>query len=525
MFYKGTLKSYDAAEQVGIIHLSDKDIDLHFSLDDFPNSTLEPQIGERVKCLIEEKDFKHIAKFIVRLDHKNARTEKPRNNIFYSEDEDLDVLKKAQQEKDQVLTENETLEKINPAIPQEFLENKQKLEQDKKLNNEKKALNEKPLNKAKAQNFKKSVDLVEKTKRPNSLSNHLTDLSNSTTPVETQETIQEQNTEAVVESHEQELTTKSKPSIAQAESLTIEDAKLLESVQLSNSNELMDQQNNSTLVVADRFNHAEQVSDEFSEQKDDIDNSVNEVESVDQSKKTGNSTVLLLKPEDEIKFPQTAPLSSFTQPVDVDIKGTLDLSHPTEIKPIQHEKHADSFITPSHESIHLGHAKTIVPLSSDPFEQLQHELGSRHTTSIPEHSRLNSDNKNYAESQQSLNNASVSEPRTEYSQQQNDENTLQKVKTQLAYKTHKVKPNKKAELNFNPWILMAVISVIILAAFAYFGFQKYELHKQEQEAKARYYLLEQQKAIEDQRKKMAKLSDKPIIPEHRRKELLGETAQ
>ena len=524
MFYKGTLKSYDAAEQVGIIHLSDKDIDLHFSLDDFPNSTLEPQIGERVKCLIEEKDFKHIAKFIVRLDHKNARTEKPRNNIFYSEDEDLDVLKKAQQEKDQVLAENETLEQTNPAIAQEFLENKQKLEQDKKLNNEKKALNEKPLNKAKSQDITKSVDFVAKAKQPNTSSNHSTDLTNSTTPVEVHETILE-NAEAVVERHEQELTTESKPSITQAESPIIEDSKPIESGQFSNSNELMDKQNNSTLVVAEHFNHAEQVSDEFSEQKDDIDNSVNEVESVDQSKKTGNSTVLLLKPEDEIKFPQTAPLSSFTQPVDVDIKGTLDLSHPTEIKPIQYEKHADSFITPSSESIHLGHAKTIVPLSSDPFEQLQHELGSRHTTSIPEHSRLNSDNKNYAESQQSLNNASVSEPRTEYSQQQNDENTLQKVKTQLAYKTHKVKPNKKAELNFNPWILMAVISVIILAAFAYFGFQKYELHKQEQEAKARYYLLEQQKAIEDQRKKMAKLSDKPIIPEHRRKELLGETAQ
>ena len=524
MFYKGTLKSYDAAEQVGIIHLSDKDIDLHFSLDDFPNSTLEPQIGERVKCLIEEKDFKHIAKFIVRLDHKNARTEKPRNNIFYSEDEDLDVLKKAQQEKDQVLAENETLEQTNPAIPQEFLENKQKLEQDKKLNNEKKALNEKPLNKAKSQDITKSVDFVAKAKQPNTSSNHSTDLTNSTTPVEVHETILE-NAEAVVERHEQELTTESKPSITQAESPIIEDSKPIESGQFSNSNELMDKQNNSTLVVAEHFNHAEQVSDEFSEQKDDIDNSVNEVESVDQSKKTGNSTVLLLKPEDEIKFPQTAPLSSFTQPVDVDIKGTLDLSHPTAIKPIQYEKHADSFITPSSESIHLGHAKTIVPLSSDPFEQLQHELGSRHTTSIPEHSRLNSDNKNYAESQQSLNNASVTESRTEYSQQQNDENTLQKVKTQLAYKTHKVKPNKKAELNFNPWILMAVISVIILAAFAYFGFQKYELHKQEQEAKARYYLLEQQKAIEDQRKKMAKLSDKPIIPEHRRKELLGETAQ
>ena len=524
MFYKGTLKSYDAAEQVGIIHLSDKDIDLHFSLDDFPNSTLEPQIGERVKCLIEEKDFKHIAKFIVRLDHKNARTEKPRNNIFYSEDEDLDVLKKAQQEKDQVLAENETLEQTNPAIPQEFLENKQKLEQDKKLNNEKKALNERPLNKAMSQDVTKKVDLVAKAKQPNSSSNYSTDLTNSTTPVEVHETILE-NAEAVVERHEQELTTESKPSITQAESPIIEDSKPIESGQFSNSNELMDKQNNSTLVVADHFNHAEQVSDEFSEQKDDIDNSVNEVESVDQSKKTGNSTVLLLKPEDEIKIPQTAQLSSFTQPVDVDIKGTLDLSHPTAIKPIQYEKHADSFITPSSESIHLGHAKTIVPLSSDPFEQLQHELGSRHTTSIPEHSRLNSDNKNYAESQQSLNNVSVSESKTEYSQQQNDENTLQKVKTQLAYKTHKVKPNKKAELNFNPWILMAVISVIILAAFAYFGFQKYELHKQEQEAKARYYLLEQQKAIEDQRKKMAKLSDKPIIPEHRRKELLGETAQ
>lgn len=89
MFHKGRLGSYDAVKQVGTIHLLDKDIQLHFLRKDFPNLTLEPQIGERVKCLIEEIENKYIAKFIVRLDHKNARTEQPLNDIFYKDQQAL----------------------------------------------------------------------------------------------------------------------------------------------------------------------------------------------------------------------------------------------------------------------------------------------------------------------------------------------------------------------------------------------------------------------------------------------------
>lgn len=491
MFYKGILKSYDATEKVGIIHLPDNEIDLHFSVDDFPNPTLEPQIGERVKCLIEEKDFKHVAKFIVRLDHKNARTEKPRNNIFYSEEEDLEALKKAQEEKEQELAENAELLKNDPSIPQEFLENKKKLEKEKKL-----------INKRKSEKKKLGIK-----KNP--------------------ETTQTQQNDATSDNAKRPFISTNKlissTSISTAQKAEVsQNVKSIESLSTQNSKpaEPILQTKDNSVISNEHLDSTEPIStDAALEAVQSVDSTATELNNrVDPSNSNENATVVLLKEEDEIKIPQTAKLSSLTQPVDIDIEGTLDLSHPTEIKPILTEKPTNPLITPSSEVSHLSHAKTIIPLSSDPFEQLQQELGSRHTTSIPEHSRMSM-------TAQQTSSTHLDDSMNGYTPQQNEENPLQKVKTQLTYNTHKGKTNKRVELNFNPWILIGAIALILLAGLGYLGFKKYQVHKQEQEAKARYYLLEQQKAIEDQRKKMAKLSDKPIIPEHRRKELLGETAQ
>lgn len=507
MFYKGILKSYDATEQVGIIHLSDKDIDVHFSVKDFPNSTLEPQIGERVKCLVEEKDAQNIAKFIVRLDYKNARTEKPRNNIFYSEEEDLEVLKKEQQEKEATLNENDADEKKHPTTLA-LLENNQKLKNSVKLNIKKDDVDQKPLNMVNPLNAVNKEDTEEQSYQPHKQQIQSNNLTSSNTLLNHKESIREQNTQVTRDVH---------PEFA-SENLSdlMDKSENNEQAEPYIPSDSVVQINSSAFLSNEHSDLAEFIEDSNSVQQDSLDHF--DI-SADQTQKVVNTPVLLLKSEDEIKIPQTAKLSTLTEPVDVDIKGTLDLSHPTEIKPIFHEKPTASLITPSNDSAHLSHAKTIVPLSSDPFEQLQQELGSRHTTSIPEYNRTMG-----ADRQQSTASHSVESNSKDLTQQQ-DENKLQKVKTQLSYNTHKIKPNRKMELNFNPWILLGLISLILLAGFGYLGFEKYQLHKQEQEAKARYYLLEQQKAIEDQRKKMAKLSDKPIIPEHRRKELLGENAQ
>ena len=94
MFHRGLLKTYDSESKIGTIYLTDSQLELHFSAEDFPNPSIPPQIGERVKCFINDDDTaKDKAKFIVRLDHKNSRTEKPLNRIFYSEEEDLNAIK------------------------------------------------------------------------------------------------------------------------------------------------------------------------------------------------------------------------------------------------------------------------------------------------------------------------------------------------------------------------------------------------------------------------------------------------
>lgn len=75
MFYRGVLHTYDSENKVGTIYIDEQKITVHFNLKDLPNSTIQPQIGERVKCILVEEANDKYAKYIVRLDNKNARTE------------------------------------------------------------------------------------------------------------------------------------------------------------------------------------------------------------------------------------------------------------------------------------------------------------------------------------------------------------------------------------------------------------------------------------------------------------------
>lgn len=72
MFHKGIVDKYDKEKHKGSITLLDNDQILDFFLKDFPNQTIEPKIGERVKCSILQESGRFRANCIVRLDYKNA---------------------------------------------------------------------------------------------------------------------------------------------------------------------------------------------------------------------------------------------------------------------------------------------------------------------------------------------------------------------------------------------------------------------------------------------------------------------
>lgn len=71
MFRKGIVTFFDESSGKGHIVLSTDHQQVVFKLEDFSNQSVLPQIGERIKCVILQQHGEHLAKFIVRLDHKN----------------------------------------------------------------------------------------------------------------------------------------------------------------------------------------------------------------------------------------------------------------------------------------------------------------------------------------------------------------------------------------------------------------------------------------------------------------------
>ncbi len=105
-------------------------------------------------------------------------------------------------------------------------------------------------------------------------------------------------------------------------------------------------------------------------------------------------------------------------------------------------------------------------------------------------------------------------------QQNKNEHEPSKVKTKLAYKIYKPKKARKEKKQFNPWLIVGMVVILILVNVGVMGYNKFQNYQQEQAAKAQLYLLEQERIIEEQRRKHGKLPNK-ILSDRSLDELLG----
>jgi len=71
MFRKGKIIFFDESLGKGFIELETDHQHVVFKIEEFSNTSVLPQIGERIKCVVLEQHDELLAKFIVRLDHKN----------------------------------------------------------------------------------------------------------------------------------------------------------------------------------------------------------------------------------------------------------------------------------------------------------------------------------------------------------------------------------------------------------------------------------------------------------------------
>ncbi|OTG74055.1 DNA-binding protein [Acinetobacter sp. ANC 4169] len=72
MFIQGKVKTYNTARGFGFIAVEGDVKDVFFHIQDVPNSSIEPKVGENLKFIIAEDDGKFKADRIVRLDIQSA---------------------------------------------------------------------------------------------------------------------------------------------------------------------------------------------------------------------------------------------------------------------------------------------------------------------------------------------------------------------------------------------------------------------------------------------------------------------
>ena len=116
MFRKGIVTFFDDRLGLGHIELVADHRQIIFKLENFSNTSLLPQIGERVKCIVVEEHGEFLAKFIVRLDHKNyvADKKKPLSSHYAYDENSFEnvrnsrkILKKRRISADHIAHENE----------------------------------------------------------------------------------------------------------------------------------------------------------------------------------------------------------------------------------------------------------------------------------------------------------------------------------------------------------------------------------------------------------------------------------
>ncbi|MEG0489089.1 MAG: hypothetical protein RR575_14330, partial [Acinetobacter sp.] len=118
MFRKGIVTFFDDRSGLGYIELAADHQRVIFKLENFSNTSILPQIGERVKCIVIEEHGEFLAKFIVRLDHKNyvADKNKPLSSHYAYDENSFEnvrnsrkILKKRRISPEHIALEKESL--------------------------------------------------------------------------------------------------------------------------------------------------------------------------------------------------------------------------------------------------------------------------------------------------------------------------------------------------------------------------------------------------------------------------------
>ena len=510
MFHKGSLKTYDSISQTGTIYLAESQLELHFSVSDLPNSSIPPQIGERVKCFINdgELESKTKAKFIVRLDHKNSRTDKPLNQIFYSEEEDQKALSEKEKlkaelsldiEKRQREIENEVKNRLEIELAQakkelllqieELKNNNQSFQQLIKSND---SVRFSSLEFGQTSEHDAKQDL----KLKNNLDQPITqNIDSKSIPVLDQSKVIESSVKPI-EANGGDLENSSF-SPEKLSSLQITTPEVLKSTDENRALAEIELLQNSTL------NDANNLKPEAESQ------TIIGFENVIQT--------LYEIPENN-QLPKTQ-VNHIISPLSHDQFETVNRDH-------NHKMYKNE---------NLGSEIPNVPKLSEVIENVHAELPQ--DQAIDEHSEnLHSEaerqatiNNNATDSEKIMNQENnKSMPMANVSEQPKSINahqsgsTLDKIKTKLEYSAPQQRlKRKRTQKQLNPWVMGIVLAIFLCAGIGYLAVIKYQEYKQDKEVKARLYLLEQQRLIEEQRQQMGKISNKKVLSEKTLDELLG----
>ena len=494
MFYKGILQSYEPATNTGTIYLPENEIELVFSTDDLSNLRIEPQLGERVKCLMEEKHGVKRAKFIVRLDFKNTREQKPLNETYYQRIEPsshpIEQVEKATGTPESVLGETESMAKRDSET--EVLATEQPpedtiSEQSNPTNHNLNALAHENVAEIKAiqnESLARSIQAA--------------------ALVETTACIE-------LEKH----------NLVDSEQINVTSAATL--LQTAHDHPVDSSQHQLSTDAIDLKGRLDTEIDEHSFTITDASSIPVERQSqVDDLKST--QPLEALDPALEIK--------EITYSVPAQLSSAFETSEPkqqdaSKIDPllskescIQASQPIDQFkaLTPhSVQAVPVAGKISELIDSHDSIETLNdHPVDSAKAEALTK--------ENHRPSASALGSTTPILSAQIPNQNVDKVSALAKLKNQFAYKHYAPKHQprlKKKERYINPWMIVSVVVLLVLVNLAVFGFTKYSQYKAEQKAKAKLYLLEQEKIIADQRNQLGYIPTKKVLSEKALDDLLG----
>lgn len=548
MFHRGLLKTYDSESKVGTIYLTDSQLELHFSAEDFPNPSIPPQIGERVKCFINDDDTaKDKAKFIVRLDHKNSRTEQPLNRIFYSEEEDLNALK----EKERITTQEAlALEKWQKTVEEEV-----RTRVDLEVAQAKKEL----LAQISATLPESKNSMTSETDVVKPTQNHQVDMSDQGIPILLAESALDHDLAEEQIQARSNFVAEKMPTMQDDIVIADQDDKV-DRVAVTNETDQVHLEayfvlQKEDVALPQTFNGSEELKIETHShsttqqvlkdlsQDTQRDHTLSHVDGLPQI-----NDVLVIPSNSTESISQVSvttikdQLPEFSFSDALDEAPTLTVSNPDKkLDANTSELETTSKINAGHINKPLINRALNIPETPKLSEWLEqnntdlepHSQSTQIQSSLtsvqqPETTSFNSvavdsNAPGFIANQQPTATVTASSIQTDMAYDQASTLTpLNKVKTKLEYQSRKqLKVKRKSEKQINPLVIGLMISVLILIGFAYFAFEKYQERKQENEEKAKLYLLEQQRLIEEQRLHLGKLPNKKVLSEKSLDELLG----